>query len=64
MKITSNIELDDLVESITDQFGYDDVFEFIKKLDLTMANWDFTDRLIEYFEAEKNKKPLEEKHND
>jgi hypothetical protein len=42
------------------QLDHDQLFEFIKEIDLQVADWEFTDKLIAYFEQEKIKKLSEE----
>jgi hypothetical protein len=51
-KINVDIELSINVEDIISSIGemdYDDIFEIIKKIDVTMQDWDFTERLYEHF---------------
>ena len=61
IRIGASVEVDDLIELITNQLDNEELFNFVKKLDLTVADWDFTDKLIDYFEAEKQKKASEDK---
>lgn len=55
IRIPTVVDCDDLLEAVTDQLDHDKFFEFVKKLDLIVADWNFTDRLIAYFDKEKQK---------
>ena len=59
MKITVDIELDNLVGAIVQNWDKDQIFEYIRRLDLWVAEYDFTKRLKDHFVAEMEK---EEKH--
>lgn len=59
IRIGASVEVDDLIELMTNQLDHDELFDFVKKLDLIVADWDFTDKLVAYFEAEKQKKEKE-----
>ena len=49
--ITTRIEAEDIMEALTDhnQLNQDELFEFIRDLDLMVADWDFTLRLRDHF---------------
>ncbi len=59
IQLGASIETDTLACTLTEQLTPNELFEFIRNIDLLMADWGFTDMLIAYFEAEKAKKEKE-----
>ncbi len=55
VSFTASIDPDALASTLSDQLNNDELFEFVKTLDLITADWSFTGMLISYFEAEKEK---------
>jgi hypothetical protein len=58
-KLKTEVEID-LIDlyfelAMSPDIDHDDLFEFIKDLDEQVANWEFTERLAEYFQAEVEK---------
>lgn len=54
--LRADLDVDELPEMLSDSLDHDELFEFVKALDLHVADWDFTDKLIAYFDGEKVKK--------
>jgi regulator of sirC expression with transglutaminase-like and TPR domain len=46
------ISTDDLVDTLADEMTREELFEFIKRIDLAVADWDFTNDLISYFKEQ------------
>jgi hypothetical protein len=46
------ISTDDLVDALADEMTREELFEFIKRIDLAVADWDFTNDLISYFKEQ------------
>lgn len=59
--IYSDIEVNDIISNICDQLNHEELFEVIKNIDLTVADWDFTETLFKYFKCEYEKLLEEEK---
>jgi hypothetical protein len=49
--MTVNVDKNDLIKSMDMDLTHDEIFEFIKDLDLSIADWDFTLRLCDYFDT-------------
>lgn len=52
MKIEIKIEEKEIIEQLYNSATNDDLFDFIKALDARVAEYDFTNRLKEYFVKE------------
>ena len=52
IQIYSRVSLTEILEILTDRLDPDELFEFIKMLDLSVADWDFTQKLSFYFNEE------------
>ena len=52
MKITVSINEDDIIENLS-ALRKEELIDFIKKLDMRVAEWDFTLELLKYFEEQK-----------
>lgn len=52
--ITTDVKQDDLIDSLA-SLSYSEIISFIKVLDLTIADWDFTKQLYSYLKEEMEK---------
>lgn len=50
-----NIDKWVIIESLLENFNDSEIIEFIKDIDKSMSNWDFTLELINYFKEEEKK---------
>ena len=55
IRCVETIETDDFMELMVSQMDREQLLQFIKELDLMVADWDFTDKLIDHFNNEKKK---------
>ena len=55
IRLNSSVDTDDLIGVLVEQLTREQLFTLIKDIDLTVADWDFTDDLVDYFNAEKLK---------
>lgn len=60
IRMYSRVSIADILETLTDHLDQDELFEFIKLIDLSTADWDFTNRLSIYFNEELEKCEREE----
>lgn len=49
INLTVEIKKDELIESITNELNYDELIDFIKKIDYSISDWDFTLEIYEHF---------------
>lgn len=47
--VSTSIDLITLIERLTEQLTREELIKFIKRLDLEVADWDFTNELTDYF---------------
>lgn len=52
MKITISINEDDILENLA-SLKTEELIDFVKKLDIQVAEWSFTLELLKYFEGQK-----------
>jgi len=52
VKLSCAISLDEIIHSLNKEFEFDELFEFITRLDLRIADWNFTERLYQHFKGE------------
>ena len=50
--IGASISTTDLIDRLTSTLTHEELLEFIKKLDLEVADWDFTNELIKHFDEQ------------
>jgi hypothetical protein len=50
LELTNDFKMTDLVETISEQWSEDEIFEFIKELEEEVATFEFTKRLRDYFQ--------------
>lgn len=50
--VVSEIDTDYLISDLIEQSCNDHLVEFVKDLDLSVADWDFTEKLYKYFKAQ------------
>lgn len=60
IKHVSYINLDSLVEAVVDDASFEDIHDFIVKLDKACEDWGVTEKLFKYFETEMKKCPEDE----
>lgn len=51
--VGTSLDISVLIERLAAQLDRDELLEFIKKLDLEVSDWDFTNRLTAYFDDQK-----------
>lgn len=49
---TVAIATEDIADSIASGLSREEIIEFIKAIDLSVADWDFTNELITYFKQQ------------
>lgn len=54
MQIAISINEDDIIENLTKKLNREELIDFVKKLDMQVAEWDFTLELLKYFEEQKH----------
>lgn len=52
MKITISIDEDDIIENLA-SLKTEELIDFVKELDMRVAEWNFTLELLKYFEDQK-----------
>lgn len=63
LEILTNIKLSEIVEEIDGQLSHEEILEFIKSIDVVVADLDFTKQLHGYFDKEM-KKLIDEELNE
>jgi len=63
VKLSCAVSPDEIINSLTSDFDFDELFDFITSLDLAVADWDFTERLYQHFKDE-HAKYIEEIKNE
>jgi hypothetical protein len=53
--IHSEIDVDDVIDGLTASLSHDQLFNFIKKLDEQVCEWDFTLKCYKHFNGLKEK---------
>lgn len=64
LRIDVSVSLEDLVEDFVCNLSHETISEFIKKIDLSIAEWDFTLMLCEYFAKQKKEYDKEAEPDD
>ena len=52
INLNANINLFDILDSLSSDLDYEELLDFIKELDLKIADWDFTEQLYNYFKKQ------------
>ena len=55
VSIYLDIDIRELVQNITTSLTREELFDFIKEIDATIAEYDFTEKLRDYFVSEMEK---------
>lgn len=52
INIVVDLQQSNIIRALVDELEYNEIIDFIKRLDLVLADWDFTEALYEYFQTQ------------